>query len=170
MVSSTVKSPKLLSWCIRTTFSNRGGGMTGRRVESNDTQVSGSLLCWVLGSVMPPSIQNKCVKTQTLTKPVWLEHLIPVPGVMGSNPAVSGVISGKSLLTAGFIQSTLWRGLAQCFDIGDIDKVRGHTLFYFTLVLCSWMAQDIQRLLDSALLSRLFLLNLIFVFNSCVSC
>ena len=38
----------------------------------------------------------------------WLEHLIPVPGVLGSNPAVSGVISGKLILAAGFIQSTLF--------------------------------------------------------------
>ena len=31
----------------------------------------------------------------------WLEHLIPVPGVMGSNPAVSGsrVIFGEGLLS-----------------------------------------------------------------------
>ena len=39
------------------------------------------------------------------------------PGVMSSNPAVSGMISGKLKLTAGFIQSSLWRGLAQCFDL-----------------------------------------------------
>ena len=133
--------------------------MAGRRAESNDTQVSGSLLCWALGSVMPPSIQNKRVKALTLTKSVWLEHLIPVPGVM-----VSGVISGKIILTTGFIQSTLWRGLAQCFTNDDNDKAKGHAIFYFTRVLCSWMAQDIQRQLDSALLSRLFLLILIFVF------
>ena len=37
----------------------------------------------------------------------WLEHLNPIPGVMGSNPAVSGVISGKLILAAGFIQSNL---------------------------------------------------------------
>ena len=29
-------------------------------------------------------------------------------GVKGSNPAVSGVITKKVLLAAGFIQSTLW--------------------------------------------------------------
>ena len=36
---------------------------------------------------------------------------------MGSNPAVLGVISGKVILAAGFNQSTLWPGLAQCFDL-----------------------------------------------------
>ena len=50
----------------------------------------------------------------------WLERLMPVPGVMIANPAVSGVISGKLALAAGFIQSTLWRGLAQCFDFHSI--------------------------------------------------
>ena len=42
----------------------------------------------------------------------WLEHLIPVPGVMGSNLEVSGVITEKVILAAGLVQSTLWRGLA----------------------------------------------------------
>ena len=37
-----------------------------------------------------------------------------------SYPAVSGVISGKLILAAGFIQSTIWRGLAQCFDLDRI--------------------------------------------------
>ena len=53
----------------------------------------------------------------------WLEHLIPVPGAIGSNPAVSGVISGKLTLAAGFIQSTLWRGLAQCFDLDSFGQI-----------------------------------------------
>ena len=39
----------------------------------------------------------------------WLERSIPVPGVMGSNPAVSG----------GFFQSNLWRRLAQCLDFNS---------------------------------------------------
>ena len=31
----------------------------------------------------------------------WLEHaLVPIPGVMGSNPAISGVISGELILAA----------------------------------------------------------------------
>ena len=47
-------------------------------------------------------------------KAEWLEHLIPVLEVMDSDPTVSGVISGKLKLAAGFIQSTLWRGLIQC--------------------------------------------------------
>ena len=38
--------------------------------------------------------------------------LIPVPGVMGSNLEVSGVITEKVILAAGLVQSTLWRGLA----------------------------------------------------------
>ena len=38
-----------------------------------------------------------------------LELLPPVPGIEGSNPAVSGVITEKVILGAGFIQSTLWR-------------------------------------------------------------
>ena len=42
-------------------------------------------------------------------------HLIPIPGVMGSNPAVLGVVSGKLILAVGLIQSTLWRGLGQRF-------------------------------------------------------
>ena len=42
----------------------------------------------------------------------WLEHLIPVLGVMGSNLEVSGVITEKVILAAGLVQSTLWRGLA----------------------------------------------------------
>ena len=46
----------------------------------------------------------------------WLERLMPVPGVIIANPAVSGVISGKLILTAGLIQSILWRELALCFD------------------------------------------------------
>ena len=46
----------------------------------------------------------------------WLECSIPIPGIMGSNPAVSGVISGKPILAANIVQSTLWRELAQCFD------------------------------------------------------
>ena len=40
----------------------------------------------------------------------WLELLSPVPGVEGSNPAISGVITEKVLLAAEFIQSTLWHG------------------------------------------------------------
>ena len=40
----------------------------------------------------------------------WLELLPPVPGVEGSNPAVSGVITKKVIVAAGFIQSTFWRG------------------------------------------------------------
>ena len=42
----------------------------------------------------------------------WLEHLIPVPWVMGSNPEVAGVITEKVILATGLVQSTLWRGLA----------------------------------------------------------
>ena len=42
---------------------------------------------------------------------------------MGSNPTVSGVISGKLILAAGFIQSTLWRGLASCFDLDRFLRV-----------------------------------------------
>ena len=34
-----------------------------------------------------------------------------------SNPAIPGVMSGKLMLATGFIQSTLWRGVAQCFDL-----------------------------------------------------
>ena len=56
-------------------------------------------------------------------KAEWLEHLIPVLEVMGSDPTVSGVISGKLKLAAGFIQSTLWRGLAQCFDLDSFGQV-----------------------------------------------
>ena len=40
----------------------------------------------------------------------WLELLPPVLGVEGSNPAVSGVITEKVILAAGFIQSTMWHG------------------------------------------------------------
>ena len=58
----------------------------------------------------------------------WLEHLNPIPGVMGSNPAVSGVISGKLILAAGFIQSTLWRWLAQCFDFDRLYVYNQNTL------------------------------------------
>ena len=46
----------------------------------------------------------------------WLEHVSPIPGVIGSNPEVSGVITEKVILAAGFIQSTLWRGFAKCFE------------------------------------------------------
>ena len=54
----------------------------------------------------------------------WLERLIIVPGVMGFNPAVSGVISRKLILAAGPIPNTLWRGLAQCFDLNEfIDSM-----------------------------------------------
>ena len=49
----------------------------------------------------------------------------PVPWVMVSNPTVSGVISGKLILVAGIIQSTLWRGLAQCFDLDSSGKYQG---------------------------------------------
>ena len=42
---------------------------------------------------------------------------------MGSNPTVSGVISGKLILAAGFIRSTLWRGLASCFDLDRFLRV-----------------------------------------------
>ena len=43
---------------------------------------------------------------------------------MGWNPAVSGVMSGKLMLAAGSIQNTLWRGLAQCFDLNEfIDSM-----------------------------------------------
>ena len=40
---------------------------------------------------------------------------------MGSNHADSGVISIKFILAAGFNQSTLWRGLAQCFDFDSVS-------------------------------------------------
>ena len=33
----------------------------------------------------------------------WLEHVIPVPGVIGSNPEVSGVITEKVILAAGLV-------------------------------------------------------------------
>ena len=49
-----------------------------------------------------------------------MDFLVPVPGVMGSNPPVSGVVSRKLILAAGSIQSTLWRWLAQCFDLDSI--------------------------------------------------
>ena len=43
---------------------------------------------------------------------------------MGWNPAVSGVISRKVILAAGPIPNTLWRGLAQCFDLNKfIDSM-----------------------------------------------
>ena len=41
----------------------------------------------------------------------WLEILPPVLGVEGSNPAVSGVITKKVIMAAGFIQRTLCHGL-----------------------------------------------------------
>ena len=49
------------------------------------------------------------------------------PGVMGSNAAVSGV-SGKLILAAGFIQSTLWRWLAQGFDFDRLYVYNQNTL------------------------------------------
>ena len=42
---------------------------------------------------------------------------------MGSNPTVSGVISVKLILAAGFIQSILWRRLASCFDLDRFLRV-----------------------------------------------
>ena len=39
---------------------------------------------------------------------------------MGSNHEVSGVISIKFILAAGFNQSTLWRGPAQSFDFDSV--------------------------------------------------
>ena len=42
----------------------------------------------------------------------WLERSIPVPGVMGLNPAVSG----------GFFQSNLWRRLAQCLNFDSVTQ------------------------------------------------
>ena len=35
---------------------------------------------------------------------------------IGLNPAVSGVIGGKLILAAGFIQCTFFQGFAQCFN------------------------------------------------------
>ena len=40
---------------------------------------------------------------------------------MGSNPPVSGVVSRKLILAAGFIESSLWRALAKFFDF---DRIR----------------------------------------------
>ena len=51
-----------------------------------------------------------CLKLLPRVTAEWLELLPPVLEVEGSSPAVSGVITEKIILAAGFIQSTLWRG------------------------------------------------------------
>ena len=43
-------------------------------------------------------------------------HFIPALGVMGSNPDIAEVITERVILAAGFIQRSLWPGLAKCFD------------------------------------------------------
>ena len=43
-------------------------------------------------------------------------HFIPALGVMGSSPDIAEVITERVILAAGFIQSSLWPGLAKCFD------------------------------------------------------
>ena len=55
---------------------------------------------------------------------------------MGQNPAILGVICGKVMLAAGFIQDTFWRELAQSListhnDNNDNDKYSDKCLFYF---------------------------------------
>ena len=44
----------------------------------------------------------------------WLELLHPVLGVEGLNPAVSGVITKKVIMAAGFIQSTIGMADTRC--------------------------------------------------------
>ena len=76
------------------------------RVESQNSSYNSSKKHW----------EPLCLRLPSLTAD-WLEHaLIPVQGVLGSDPAVSGMISGELILAAGFIKSTLWQGLAQYFD------------------------------------------------------
>ena len=81
---------------------------------------------------MPIFCIFSCLRLPSLTAD-WLEHaLIPVLGVLGSNPAVSGVISGELILAAGFIKSTLWQGPAQYFDFDShLNSVReDHKKYY----------------------------------------
>ena len=59
--------------------------------------------------------------SSNLIEKYFVDFLVPVPGVMGSNPPVSGVVSRKLTLAARFIQSSLWRGLAKIFDF---DRIR----------------------------------------------
>ena len=56
---------------------------------------------------------------------------------MGLDPTVSGVISGKLILAAGFIQSTLWRGLAQCFDLDSNYAAFQGTWFHVDIMILS---------------------------------
>ena len=77
-----------------------------------------TLYCYTFGTVTLHcdtvlhciTVTLHCPKLLTSLKADWLELLPPVLGVEGSNPAVSGVITEKVILAAGFFQSTLWHG------------------------------------------------------------
>ena len=66
----------------------------------------------------------------------WLKRVL---GVMDSNHAVSGVMGGKLILPAGFIQSTLGRGLAQSFnfDTKNPAMYEGHLIDIVSLLSCA---------------------------------
>ena len=103
-----------------------------------------------------------------------LECLIPAPGVMRSNPAVSGEISRKLYIGGWIYQSALWRRLAQCFDfdthtqllweIGFPTAVGQHLCQVYSRGIFSWVLTNFTPSLlprylflgtDSVLLSDL---------------